>query len=110
MTVIARGRGFFFAAVVVGCLLLSDLMTGMYFHDSEDYAQHGWPKLAAFFTAACIVWCMTIQHRDEVLPGTGRGEENRSILRDRDSLFFVPARYWPGILFLLAVGFYFVRG
>jgi hypothetical protein len=109
MIIVAKGRGFLIAAIAAASLLLSDLITSIRYRDGNYYAQHGWPKLAAFFAAACIVWWMTLQRVDEVLEGTNHIAAKRSILRDQDSLFFIPAKYWPGVLLALGIAFYFVR-
>ena len=36
---------------------------------------------------------------------TGRGP----LLREQDTLFHISVKYWPGILCLLAIVFFFVR-
>ena len=46
MFVPSSGRGWLVGVVTVGCLLLSDFLTSLHFHDANYYSQHGWPKLA----------------------------------------------------------------
>jgi hypothetical protein len=110
MIVVAKGRGLLIAAVAAGCMILTDFLTAGHYHDSDYYAHNGWPKLAAFFAAACIVWWMTLKRGDEVLTATHQATPKRSILRDQDSLFWIPARYWPGVLFVLGIALCFFRG
>jgi hypothetical protein len=109
MIVVAKGRGFIIAIIAAGYMLLSDFVTSAHFHDNNYYAQHRWPKLSAFFAAACTVWWMTHWREDEVLAGTYQTTARQSILRERDSLFFISAKYWPGILLALGIASYFVR-
>jgi hypothetical protein len=91
-----------------GCLLASDYLSGVYFHDSNYYAQHGWPKLAAFWAAAGIVQIF-VPRNEEVLAGAANASTRRSVLREQDGLFFVPIKYWPLILLAAGILFYFVR-
>jgi hypothetical protein len=75
-----RGRGFVVGLTVLGCLSLSDYTTGKYFRDGDYYSQHGWPKLAAFWAAAGIIWWMMPVKGDEVLGVDLRAEQPRSVL------------------------------
>lgn len=110
MLVTFRGRGWLVGIVTVASLLLSDLLTGLQFHNSSYYAQHGWPKLAAFWFAAAVVrWLLPMQ-QDEVIPGSQTVFEKKSALKERDSFLLLPVKYWPIALLALGVGFYFVRG
>jgi len=52
-----------------------------------------------------------LPRRPEVVLGEiGPREAPKSVLRERDALLFIPARYWPLVLLALGVGFYFVNG
>src|SRR5215469_12673819 len=104
-----KGRGWLVAVATGGCLLASDYLTGLYYHDSNFYAQHGWPKLAAFWAAAAIVQ-LSLPRRDEVPNGTMDVRQDNSLFREQDALIYVPIRWWPLVLFLLGIAFYFVRG
>jgi hypothetical protein len=110
MFVASSGRGWLVGVVTAGCLLLSDFLTSLHYHDASYYSQHGWPKLAAFWVAAGIVQWLLPRKEDEVLPGTQRLPAKKSRLGGRDSLFLVPVKYWGVILFSLGIGFYYVRG
>ena len=105
----AEGRGILVGLIVGACLLLSDWLTGMYFHSREYYAQHGWPRPAAFFMAAMIVWLLA-GHAGEIVPGSDLNAGRKPFFTRHDTLFFVPVQYWPAILCGLGMVFYFVRG
>lgn len=110
MFVPSRGRGFLIAILTALCLLLCDSLTSQHFNDPNYYAQHGWPKLTAFWVAAALVQLM-LPRRPEVVLGEIRPREApKSVLRERDALLFIPARYWPLVLLALGIGFYFVNG
>ncbi len=110
MIVVSKGRGFFVAVIAIGCLLASDLLTAVRYHDSNYYAQHGWPKLLAFVAAAVVVWVMSSKRGDETIPGAPAAAQTESFFRHGDSLLFVPVKYWPALLGGLGALFYFVRG
>jgi hypothetical protein len=105
-----RGRGYVIGLVAGGCLLAADWLCGARYHDADYYAQHGWPKLAAFALAGAIVWSLNLSKRDETLGVPDRDAAREPFFRQQDSLFFVPARYWPLLLCILGGVFYFVRG
>ena len=104
-----KGSGWIALLIAAVCLLAANYLTGFYFHDTQYYMEHGWPKLAGFWLAAAIVQVL-IPTREETIAGPGEAASKRSILRDGDSLFWVPIRYVPLLLFCLGVLFYFVRG
>ena len=104
-----KGRGFIVGLVTGACLLLFDWLIGVGFHDSKFYSEHGWPKLAAFVTAAVIVWWMDSGRREERLPGATGDNPRHVLFSSRDSLLLIPVKYWPGMLIGLGILFYFVR-
>jgi beta-xylosidase len=102
--IIWSGRGFLVALIAFGCLLFSEWSTEAAFHDTSYYQTHGWPKLMALFVAAVLVWMLAQYWNREpsrVLVDKQTGRE--VIVKRRDSLFFIEARYWPVIL--CGVGF-----
>jgi hypothetical protein len=105
-----RGRGYVIGLIAGGCLLASDWFCGIRYHDTNYYAQHGWPKLAAFMLAAALVWSLNSWGRDESLGVDQQSMARRTFFRRQDSLFFIPAQFWPVLLCLLGGVFYFVRG
>jgi hypothetical protein len=109
MFVAARGRGFVIAIVAGLSLLICDSLTAQYFNDSNYYAQHGWPKLTAFWFAAAVIQLMLPRKREKVLGEIHASPEKPSLLRRGDSLFLIPAKYWPWILLALGIGFYFAK-
>jgi hypothetical protein len=109
MFIQARGRGILIAVVAVLCLVIADALTSEYFHDSDYYAQHGWPKLAAFWIAAGLVRLMLPGRPEEVLGAIHAQQPRPSVLRAQDTLLWTPARYWPAVLLGLGVVFYFLK-
>jgi len=105
--IIWRGRGWLVAIVTFGCLFATELLTRSFYHDNTNYQQQGWPKLAAFLVAAIIVWALSRRERDD---SVGVQTETREpLLREQDTLFFISVRYWPCVLCVLSLVFYFVR-
>jgi hypothetical protein len=119
-----RGRGIVIALTAFGCSLAAELFTRARFHDENYYQQHSWPMLAAFWMAALIIWFLAAPYSEPPdvplkdwrdAPGITASavEPEKSsfrlaFFRPSDSLFFVPARFWPPILFGLGVLFYFI--
>jgi hypothetical protein len=109
MFIQARGRGILIAVVAVVCLVLGDFLAGLYFHDSNYYAQHGWPKLAAFWVAAGLIQLMLPRRPEEVLGAIHAPETQPSVLREKDALLLIPGRYCPAVLLGLGIVFYFLK-
>jgi len=109
MFVIHRGRGGLIAAIAGLSMALADYLVGTYFHNPEFYAQNGWPKLAASWLAAAIVWQLLPHSQEEVLGATGHAEGKPSILREGDTLFWIGAKHWPPLLFVLGIALNFLR-
>ncbi|MFZ1087044.1 MAG: hypothetical protein WAN35_18935 [Terracidiphilus sp.] len=105
-----RGRGWIVGIITVVCLLASDLLTSIQFHNSNYYARNGWPKLVAFWAAAGIVRWMLPRAEEDVTLGAQEVSGQKPALRERDSFLLLPVKYWPLVLLALGVGFYFVRG
>ena len=88
-----------------------DWAVGEYYGDRKYYAQHGWPKLVALWAGAASVYAM---RRFLGVPGEdtglGTGFDNAPQTAAGESeLFYVKARYWPAVLFVLGLVFAFVR-
>jgi len=122
--IVWRGRGIVIALVGFGCSLAAELFTRAHFHDENYYQQHSWPILAAFCLAALIIWFLASPYTEP--PGRAlkdwldtpsvpipavEPEKPRfriAFFRQTDSLFFIPARFWPAIFLGLGVLFYFL--
>ena len=129
---IHRGRGGLIALIAFLCPVVLELVTSAQFHNDHYFQQHGWPRLTGFLLAAAIVWWLsprTVRHRPHPqqqdwlvsssstvpgptssgLTGSSDGAERSPfrprIFRPTDSLFFIPARFWPLILCALGVLF-----
>jgi hypothetical protein len=103
-----KGRGWMVGVSACGCLLASDFLSNLYFHDSTYYAKHGWPKLVAFWASAAITAAL-LPRNEEVLPGTMDVSPKKSLLREQDGFLLIPLKYWPILLIALGIVFYFVR-
>jgi|SRR5579863_1834822 hypothetical protein len=122
--IVWRGRGVVIALIAFGSSLAAEVFTRARFHDEHYYQRHSWPILVAFLVAAVIVWCLespytppTDQPLKDLLqtPGLPAPFEERekprfrvAFFRPSDSLFFIPARFWPLILCAIGVLFYFI--
>jgi hypothetical protein len=106
--IVWSGRGAIIVAIAFGSLLASELLTRTYFHDDSYYQQHGWPKLAGFLVAAAITWALCIP-RGESLSAINPEPREVSFLRSQDTLFWIPAKFWPLILCAFGVASYFYR-
>jgi hypothetical protein len=105
--IIWRGRGIVIALIAFGCLLFTELATETTFSDADYYQTHGWPKLAALWLAALIVyqmlpWFEVQRTRFGYIPGQPE-------VVPQSELFFVPARFWPQVLIALGVVLLFVK-
>jgi hypothetical protein len=105
--IIWRGRGILVVIITFGCLLVTELLTRSVPRDNRYYQQYGWPKLVGFLIAAGLVWWLS-QHEGDDSPGVQNATRG-SVFREQDTLFFISVRYWPRILCVLGLVFYFVR-
>ena len=102
------------AVATAGCLLASDYLTSVYFHNADYYADHGWPKLTAFWVAAGIVQALVPRYEEapagasELFPSESALRERESVSRVQGTLFFIPVKYWPLILLGTGILFYFI--
>ena len=106
--IVWRGRGILVAIITFGCLLITELFTRFFFRNDTYYQQYGWPKLSGFLVAAALVWSLSRRKADD--PHGTQDLTRESLLREGDTLFHIPVRYWPPILCVLGIIFYFVRG
>lgn len=105
--IIWRGRGGVIFLIMFGCALLTALITRAVFRDASYYDTHRWPMLVALWVAAGLVYALRrwfgVGQRGQVDEGTG--QEIKVPLEGH--LFFISARYWPAILLLGGVLFFF---
>jgi len=105
--IVWRGRGFVVAIITFGCLVVAELSTRYLFHDDRYYQRQGWPKLVAFLVAAGLVWRLSRREHGDYATVQPAGRD--PLLRVQDTLFHISVKYWPGILCVLAIVFFFVR-
>jgi|ERR1035437_9082211 hypothetical protein len=109
MVISYHGRGWIVGVIAAGCLLLADVLTRLHFHDPDYYEHHGWPKLAAFWTAALLVQIFVRSGEDdEVLGAAEAASSQKKQPTGRDVLFGIPVKYWPVLLLALGVGYYYL--
>jgi len=105
-----RGKGFVIAVIAFGCLVLTELLTRSAFTESNYYQTHGWPKVVALWVAAGVVYALRSWFgvgQERTLLDKATGQEIK--VSQEGQLFFVSARYWPAILFVVGMLFLFVR-
>jgi len=80
------GRGYGVAVIAVGCSLVCEVTVEALTGDADFYQDQSWPLSLALLLAAglCFIWSRR-------MPG------------HRNTFFFLPARYWTGILLGAAV-------
>jgi hypothetical protein len=108
--IIWSGLGFVVAIIGFGCLLLTEVITRSSFHSDTYFQTHGWPKLAALWIAAALVYAVSLwlnRAPGRVMIDKATGEE--VVLKKNHSLFFIRVRYWPYILLGLGVVFFFIK-
>jgi hypothetical protein len=104
--IVWRGRGILVAIITFGCLLLAELLTRFFLHDNVYYQRQGWPKLVGFLLAASLVYGLSREGDDSTGAQDGKRE---ALLREQDTLFHISVKYWPRILCVLGVVFYFIN-
>jgi hypothetical protein len=104
--IIWSGLGFLVALIGGGCLLAADALTRSMFGDEKYFAEHGWPKLAAFVLAGAITWFLgRYLHREAGKRFIDPQTNMEVVLKRRHSLFFIPVEYWGPIFVGLGVVF-----
>lgn len=108
--IIWKGLGFLILLLSFGSLVLTEVLTRAFFPQEPHYYQtHGWPKLAAFWFAALLVYLLSrlpAAQPGEVTVDNGAGIQYRYLRVHH--LFFIPLAYWTYILLMLGIAFSFV--
>jgi hypothetical protein len=103
--IIWRGLGILVGVAGFIGFLLAELVTRSVTNDEAFYQAHSWPRLLGAVLAASLAYGMVkiLEKSDKpkivIEKDTGRELE----LCRRDSLFFVPVKYWPYIFFVIGV-------
>ncbi len=109
MLVGGKGRGYLIALVTVAWMVGIEWAAVRYFDDRQYYAEHGWPKLLACWASAATVLLMRrelgVAEPDDspygaVAPIT---PDPHPVPEAESQLFYIRARYWPAILFVLGI-------
>lgn len=107
--IVWTGLGYLVLLITFGCLLVTQVLVDKALDDESYYTTHGWPKLVGFLVAALLLHLFAkVRARGEgrVLVDIETGEHVST--GSRDSLFFIPLRFWPAIVSVLGVVFLFV--
>jgi len=111
MLIIWKGAGFFIAVLTFAWLLLLDWSTAAIFGENY-YGRNGWPKLVGLWAAATTVFLLRRLFGVQTIVDEGfasHEEDLRAAATRESQLFFIRARYWPVVLVLLGIVFFFVR-
>ncbi len=109
MVISYQGRGWVVGAITAGCLLMADLLTYLHYRDPSYFEQHGWPKLAGFWTAALMVQIFVRSNEgDETLDRAKPTASREPSKPHRDVLFGISIAYWPLLLLALGVAYYYL--
>ncbi|MGB8259374.1 MAG: hypothetical protein WCE75_03440 [Terracidiphilus sp.] len=117
-------RGELVFVMIVACLGVVELGTRWLFHDEHFYQTQRWPISLGFLLAAGVVRaCLkpgskpTAAREPDSYISSSLGNEPQAsgesvlvlvrIFRTEDSFLLIPVRFWPWILFVHAVTFYF---
>lgn len=97
---IFSGYGFLVPIVTFGCLVASEFSVEAITKNEAYYQDHGWPKSAAFFASAIVLFLIGRYVGDpggRLLTDPNTGEEFY-IPKNQQSFFFIPLIWWPAIL------------
>lgn len=99
--IIWEGRGYLIAAVVFGSALTVQITTDGITGDRDFYRQNPWPIPFALAIAGGAIQLMQeslFKDRDRLTTDRSTGLEVWG--KTRDSLFFIPAKIWPRVLYI----------
>jgi hypothetical protein len=126
--IVQRGHGGLVLVIIYLCLFIMEWGTKIFFHDSNYYQQHKWPRLIAFLGAAALVWILSprkspdtaIQQQEWLISSSSYPDRSSinpespaasfQLFREQDSFFGIPIRFWPLVLCGLGVICYFALG
>jgi len=110
--IIWQGKGFLVAVVVFLSSLLMQLSTEGITKNKHFYEENGWPLAGAMAIAGAIVLLLEksiLKDGSRVLVDKETGRE--VAIDMKHSLFFIPIKYWPYILMVIALAvLFFKRG
>jgi hypothetical protein len=101
--IIWRGKGWVVFVVTFVSSLVAELITRSITHDENYYSNDPYPFSISLLVSAAIVFFINKNLEAETynvnLSERENNKRNNSI---RHSLFFIPVKFWPLILFILA--------
>ena len=99
------GLGFLVPLLAFACFLLMEVAVEGATGDTNYYQARLWPMAAAFALAALFVGVLANRldrRQARTLVDEATGE--RVVLRTSHTFFFIPVRYWSGILLVTGAG------
>jgi hypothetical protein len=101
--VIWSGKGFYVVLIGIFFQVLAMMACKTLLGDFRIYESKGWPKAAAFVLAAGVVWLLAKSMEGRTAYGLDRATGERVAYAPKDTLFFIPMRYWAIIYILLGL-------
>jgi hypothetical protein len=103
MIVIWTGFGFVVPIAALLCMVIAQLLIDAVF-GANYYTTHTWPKTAACFFTACILWSLG-RWMNKPDPGDYIEPTWGNMLRSsaRHTFFFIPVEYWSFALVAFAI-------
>jgi hypothetical protein len=108
--IIWQGKGYLIAVVIFLISLTMQLATNYITHSESYYKEAPWPLTIALVIAGIIVLVIdryVLNEHSQVLIDKATGNEVE--LKKSHTLFFIPFKYWPYILFACALGVLYFR-
>ena len=108
--IIWQGKGYLVAVIVFLSSLIMQLLTNYITHNDSYYKEAPLPLTLALLIAGMIIMVIDrfyLNEKVQVLIDKSSGEEVQ--ITKTHTLFFIPFKYWPYILFVIAVGVFYFR-
>jgi hypothetical protein len=105
MIVFWRGAGgLILLTGVVACLLLN-IVTAAVYHQTNYFAAHLWPKVAALWMTGAFSWFLG-RHLNSMPPRVvyNRKTERNDLVKPNHHLMFIRMEYWGPIFFAIGLG------
>jgi hypothetical protein len=101
--IIWSGKGYYVFLLGVSFQVLAMIACRALFGDPNLYKSSAWPKAVALILAAAVVWPLANTLEGRTAYGLDSATGKRIAYTPRDTLFFIPMRYWSIIFIVLAI-------
>lgn len=108
--IIWSGWGILFPVLYIFSLIITESVINSLTNDPTYYATHGLPKIIGGLLGSLLVWLLVkwLEKKPKrVVIDKQTGKE--FVLENKNSLFFIPANYWPIILVAISFILFFVK-